>query len=173
MAHSRGRFSRGSGPRRQTSWVGPSDQNFVGVATGATSIISSFVPSTNGLRKSTLVRNRGIFSVKPDSLAADVDIVGAMGVCVVSNQAFSAGAGSIPGPFDEAGWDGWMVWQPFGFSIEVIGAPTDTLLSAIQIEVDSKAMRKVSDNETVVVMCESNTGAMEVFDGIRQLYKLA
>ena len=55
--------------------------------------------------KSTIVRTRGMFSVGSDQgLAAEFPF-GAFGIAVVSNDAASAGAGSIPSPYTDAFWD--------------------------------------------------------------------
>ena len=40
-------------------------------------------------------------------------------------------------------------------------------------EVDSKGMRKVSDNETIVLMAESQQGAFQISMNFRMLLKLS
>ncbi len=46
---------------------------------------------------------------KLDQITASEFVVGAFGMLVVSEDAFAAGAASIPGPFTDAGSDLWMV----------------------------------------------------------------
>ena len=171
----RGRIVTRTGrSKRQVTWVGPADQNTVAVATGASVIVASFNPFTGAsMHKPTVVRTRGEVSVRPSSFAADTVISGAMGVCVVSDEAFTAGAGSIPRPFDDAGWDGWFVWQSFVNRYEVLSADGVIIPAAIAYQIDSKAMRKVSDNETIVLMAESQLGALEVGMHLRLLMKLS
>ncbi len=111
-------FTRG-GPRRQVTWVGPADQGFIAVSSGGATLLSSFNPVTDaGMSKPTIVRTRGAVTIVPNSFAADLNFDGAFGIGVVSNQAFAAGIASIPEPFDEADWDGWMVWRSFAYTLE-------------------------------------------------------
>ncbi len=136
------------GARRLTTWVSPADQGFVAVTSGNKVIISSFAPSAFGIVRPTVVRSRGRVSIVPSSFAADLEVVGAFGMCVVSDQAFAAGVLSVPGPFTDAEWDGWFVWQPFGYVVDFDDATSKKAPAHIDVEVDSKAMRKVTDNET-------------------------
>ena len=164
------------GSRRQTTWVGPADQNVVLVATTASGIIASFAPfSGASMHKPMIIRTRGQLTIRPQAHTTTQSIGGAFGICVVSDEAFAAGAALIPRPFDDAGWDGWFVWQSFVYQLAVstdIGrlGPSQ---SGMNFEIDSKAMRKVSDNETIVLMCESQTGAINVGAHLRLLMKLS
>jgi len=168
----RGRVVHTRGPRRQVSWIGAADQNYVAIASGAVVILQSFDAASFGLNKPTVVRTRGMVSYGPQSGAADLDIVGAWGFAIVSDQAFTAGAASIPGPFDEAGWDGWFSHGYFSFKLDVT-TDVGRLIMDRQDPIDSKAMRKVSDNETIVVMAESNVGAFDISLQFRMLLKLS
>ena len=161
-----GGFNRSRGPKRSTSWVGPADQGFIAVAAGAKQIISS-LPVTTDI---TLVRSRGEVGIQPQ-VNTDVIITGAYGMAVVTDQAFAAGVASLPGPLTDADWDGWAVWRSFAFQQVQLDA-TGTLLSTIRQEVDSKAMRKLTDNETLVVIAESQATAFEISFGVRTLFKL-
>jgi len=144
------------------------DQGYVTVAAGTKVIIQSI----SFAEKATIVRNRGQFSIKPVSAAADVSVVGALGVGIISAEALAAGAASIPGPFSQAEWDGWMVWQPFQFTFEfVTGA--GILITSTEAVIDSKAMRKVGANEVAVFMAESQSAAFEISVVLRTLIKLA
>ena len=162
------------GPRRQTTWVGPADQAFLAVATTGKTLIASFTPATTvpSLPKPTLIRTRGVVSIAPQSFAADVIAVGAYGVCVVSQESFIAGAASIPGPFNQSGWDGWVVWGSFSYLFESIDG-TGALLGAEHHIVDSKAMRKMGDEDVLVFMAESQSGAFKISMPLRLLFKLS
>ncbi len=166
------RFHR-DGPKRQVTWIGPPDQNFLSVTSTAKTLVGSFDPAAAALIKPTVVRTRGNVAVKPTALNADVTIVGAFGLAVVSDQAFAAGAGSIPGPFDDAEWDGWFVWHSFSYTFEFADATGFQGPMDLNTEVDSKAMRKVTDNETIVLMAESQIGAFAIAMNIRLLLKLS
>ena len=167
----RGRVFR-RGPKRTSVWVASADQGTVATATGATTIVQSNATFGN----TTIVRTRGLFTIAPQALGvgASVNIRGAIGFGIVSDQAFAAGASSVPGPWTDPDWAGWYVWMPFELSLDVAGTPVERLLPADrQYVIDSKAMRKVESNETVVVMAESQGGAFNSFFAFRTLAKLA
>ena len=170
MARPRRTFAGGT--RRKTSWVGPADQGHVTVATNTSVIIASFDPQVQGLPQPTIVRTRGQISLVPDATSADVRIVGAYGLGVVSREAFVAGTAAIPDPFDEAGWDGWFVWRSFGMAWD-FSDNTGARFSQMNQEVDSKAMRKVTDGEIVVFMASSQAGAYDIVMPLRMLVKLS
>ena len=168
-------FRRGRGsavvraPKRLSAWIASADQGFVAVAAGA-SVIEQSNPT---LAATTIVRTRGVVSVRPSAYAADAELVGAIGFGVVSDQAFAAGAASVPGPWTDPDWDGWFVWIPYSFNFEFIDATGTLLPGTVQIPLDSKAMRKVNFNETVVVVVESQAAAIQVGVTFRMLVKLA
>ncbi len=155
------------------TWIGPAAQSFIAVGGGAKVIIASFDGSANNVRKPTIVRSRGQLAVKPTSFAADNNIVGAFGICIVSDRAFAAGAALIPGPFTDAGWDGWFVWRSFSLAVEFLDSTGVVFNGALVMEIDSKAMRKVTDDETIVLMAESLDNNMQVSAPIRMLLKLS
>ena len=153
---------------RLTQWLAPANQGFIAVASGGATIIASV-----GFEEPvTIMRNRGMVSIKLNDYSADLDIVGAYGMGVVSTEAFIAGVASIPEPFTDADWGGWFVWRSFGHRFESV-TNVSTLLGSWSFEVDSKAMRKVRPNETIVEVCESQVGSISCFSGVRTLVKLS
>jgi len=160
------------GSARKTTWIGPADQGFVSVGTAGNVILSSFDPAANGLPQPTIVRSRGIVTVVPTVFPGDIEIEGAFGIAVVSDQAFAAGQASIPGPWTESGWDGWFVWGTFAVAYEE-ETNAGMMLSSVSQVVDSKAMRKVHDNETIVLMAEARGIAFRIAMQIRMLAKLS
>jgi len=171
MAHPR-RRSGFVASKRQTTWVGPADQGYVAVASGAKVLVASFDPDSSSLKKTTLIRTRGMMSVRPATLSTGIDLIGAWGLAVVSDQAFGIGITAIPGPFTNAGWDGWFAWGSYSFSWDD-ATSVGRAIASIQFEVDSKGMRKVSDNETVVVVAEQQGGGATVSMPFRLLFKLS
>jgi len=159
------------GPRRQTTWIGPADQGYITIGAGAKVIIASFDPAANGMNKPTVVRTRGMVSVNP-VIAGDAQIVGAYGIGIVSDEAFAAGVAAVPGPINDADWGGWFVWRSFAFTQAQLDA-TGSLIQSVQMDVDSKAMRKMSTNETVVLVAESQAVGFEISMGLRLLFKLS
>ena len=98
----------------------------------------------------------------------------AVGIGIVTNEAFAIGATAIPGPISEADWDGWMYHRFFDLHKGL--ADTTDGSSAIEFEVDSKAMRKWDGGaETLVGMVEAveaGTASMDVFFDSRVLLKV-
>ena len=171
----RRRFPVARGPRRQTTWVGPADQAYITVTSAAKVLVGSFAPATSvpSMQRPTIVRTRGEIHVIPAAFAADVQIVGAFGMCVVSTDAAAAGIASIPGPFDDADWDGWFVWQSFGLTYNFDTAVSGRDVAGYRMEVDSKAMRKLGPNDTVAIVAESQSSAFQINSPLRMLVKLA
>ncbi len=173
MARARSFPARGRPPRRQVTWIGPASQGFQSVGSTNSVIIASFDPAANGLAKPTVVRTRGEVTIRPaTAVVTDLEVTAAYGLAVVSDKAFAAGAASIPEPFDDAGWDGWFVWRSISYSQEAGDATGFTVVSHSQ-EVDSKAMRKVTDDETIVLMAQSKSGAFRIDMPLRLLLKLS
>ncbi len=154
---------------RLTQWIGPADQGYVSVASAGATIISS----ASFEEPLTIMRSRGNVSIQPGSFAADLNVVGAFGVAIVTTEAFTAGIASIPEPFSDADWGGWFVWRSFSMHLDVQSAVGFDVNSALQFEVDSKAMRKVSQNETLVTIAESREGAFDISANLRTLIKLS
>jgi len=162
------------GPKRQTTWIGPADQGYLAVGAGAKVLIASFDPFAAGLPKPTVVRTRGNVSIRQGTgIIVDTEIVGAFGLAVVSDQAFTIGITAIPGPFNDSGWDGWFVWGSFSIAYEAVGTSETLLMTDRQFEVDSKAMRKVTENETIVLVAESQGVALRASMPLRMLMKLS
>jgi len=163
----RGRvFPRGK--QRLTSWFGPADQGFITVASGAKVLVAN-LPFEESL---TLVRTRGVVAIKVQSYTADVSPVGAIGMGIVSQEAFAAGVASVPDPISNPDWGGWFVWRTFAMHFENI-SQVGVLLGSWSFEVDSKAMRKISPNEVLVIVAASQSGAFSIYDGTRHLVKLS
>ena len=168
-----GSRGRSGGPRRLSTWVGSADQGYLNVTAGSKIIHQSLTMAGSSLDPdATVVRTRGIISVRPTVFTADVDIIGAVGFTIVSVRAFNAGIGSILGPWTDLGADVWFVWQPISFSLEVGSAADTTFVSSVDIPFDSKAMRKMTNGEVMVVAVESESAAFSISIPFRMLWKL-
>jgi len=169
VANLRGGRSRSSFPRsqrRKTSWnIGPQ----TGVD-GATQVISASaavlatgtaVVLNEGI---TMVRTRGELNVFLSIATGQGDgFHGAFGIAVASSPAVTAGVGSVPTPITEENWDGWLYHRYFGL---FAGGPLATATAAdqqsqvnattaaLRVEVDSKAMRKLSVDMTIYAAIE-------------------
>jgi len=93
-------------------------------------------------------------------------------MCVVSEDAFAAGAASLPGPITDVGSDLWFVHQYLYAPIRV--ASDVGQIWGAQYAIDSRAMRKISDEERAVLVVESTaSGGASFACGIRLLATLS
>jgi len=171
-------------PRRKTAW-----EETLGSGSALQSPISSTsIVLAQGFaftaEELTIARTRGRLSLFLDTATALGGFVGAFGIAVVSSPAFAAGGGSVPTPVTEANWDGWMFWTPIqlvsadaiaGAGVSLAGNQVNSVSAALNIEIDSKAMRKVGNNMTVMAalqVTELGTATMQWLINARQLVML-
>jgi len=166
VAH-RPRF-RDQSSKRLTEWIGPALQQYITVATtGATLIASGPFESPV-----TIVRTRGHVSIKPSDVTVDLNIVGAVGIGIVSAEALGVGITAIPEPFTDADWGGWYYHRMFSYALEVVSQIGEHFIEW-DFEIDSKAMRKIGSNEAFVMVAESIVGEFQISAPFRTLIKLS
>ena len=169
------RFSRG--PRRKTSWIiGPNQAKTSKSASGS-SIWSTGVAT--GQDGNTIVRIRGQIAgvLSLVTTVGDAFDNSAFGIGLVTEEAFAAGAASMPSPLVDDDWDGWMWHQYLG---PLIGLSTTELgvtpSESFRFNIDSKSMRKFDEGWTVFGAIElgTETGAATLTWGgrTRMLIKL-
>ncbi len=177
MARSTAFTQRGrQAPKRLTQWgLGPGGTGVVAIASSASSLLGGGVQfGASG----TVVRIRGWFDAFLTGYTSAGDgFQGAVGIGLVSTAAFTAGIASVPTPIIEAAWDGWLWHQFFGVHGQLAAGSTSVGTSGpgVSREIDSKAMRKVSDEMTVyavVEVVEIGTGLLSVHLDSRLLLKL-
>ena len=133
----------------------------------------------------TLVWTRGeLLMFLTLATAAGDGYHGAFGIAKATQAAVTAGVASVPSPITEETWDGWLYHRYFsifaGGPMAVATAAQETLqhaatTAALRIEVDSKAMRKFDQNESlyaVVEVAEHGTAVLEWAFNCRMLFKL-
>ena len=165
------------GPKRLTQWgLGPGGSAGDSVSASSSVILGSGV--TFGA-SGTVVRIRGNLQVVLASFTSSGHGYHfAMGIGVVTSAAFAAGIASIPTPLTEAAWDGWMYHRFGDVHGSLAAGSTSTGQgngASFDTEVDTKAMRKVSDEMTVVAvieLVEVGTAVVDIFFDIRLLLKL-
>ena len=175
MPRSRARTRRGFSPaRRQTTWEeGFGQTAMISIDTTSTVIIGSgIVLLQDGL---TLVRTRGELVLQLTGTGSITDgFDGAVGVGIVTSEAFAVGQTAMPDPLDDSDWDGWL-WHQFyhykgGLTL------SSTLVTSPRIyQIDSKAMRKVDQGDTIfcnIAAVETNVASMQVGVDSRCLFKL-
>ena len=179
MAHSRSRSRQGSqrSTRRETAWEqGPGAGTLVSISSSSKTILgTAFEPAVPGL---TIVRIRGnLQAYLKTASAGDSGFHCAVGIGIVTTDAFSIGVTAMPGPLSDIFWDGWLFHQIFDI-FAASGTIADNFnlgLAVERFEIDSKAMRKFRTNMTVFAMLETvegGTATMSVRVGSRMLLKL-
>ena len=141
------------GPKRSTQWIG-----------SAADTAPTAIPA-NGVRMdqtfpfgepATIVRTRGTLWVGTDQEAADETVFGAMGMAVVTNAAAAIGITALPLPSTDNFDDAWFVWLPWMSSFRFSSASGAQDQTFARFDFDSKAMRKVHDGSTAVVVFEND-----------------
>ena len=171
-------FSRGAQRvRRRTGWeLGPGGTSRTAISADAIQIMGSGV--TLLLDGTTLVRLRGVLEAFLSTAGSIADgFACAVGVGIINEDAFAIGATTIMDPLGDAEWDGWL-YHRF-FNLHAITATLADGVNAnsayVQIEVDSKAMRKLTDGDVVFAALETvedGVATGEVFFDSRMLLKL-
>ena len=169
MARSRFGVVRGSalrqGQRRKTTWAASADiSTTTNLAANAVVLHQSFtegILQAGGLLPSTIMRVRGELWVKSDQLAAVRVPFGALGFAVVSEQARVAGVASVPTPITDEGSDMFFVHQFWAANFDIISTGVGSLGSEAlaRYSFDSKAMRKISTGQAIVVTLENAAAA--------------
>jgi len=179
LAHgSRSRFQRGGGSSpRQTEWGdGPIDATVQSITAAGTTIVGTGQLATI---KQTIVRIRGAITLWLPVVTAIGDGFSGVtvGIGIVSFEAFTAGAGSMPSPISDPDWPGWIYYENLGAFVglettEVARGP----MGAARVVIDTKAMRKIGINEivfgAVAATAEVGTATLSFVMRTRMLAKL-
>ena len=138
--------------KRVPSWffvdIGPTT-----IGADASSLIGSLNATALLARPFTIVRTHLMFHVESDQSVASESPVGALGMMIVSDEAIAAGSSAIPDPVADSDAP-WYVWQPFQVQFELGDATGFTTNGGRQYMIDSKAMRKVGNNEDIAFVLE-------------------
>ena len=168
----RKRFFRGGRQVRETMWItlDATSTNFASASSAA--LILSLNAGGLALRPFTIVRTRGNWIVRSDQNAVTEFYQVGLGVAVVSEQASAIGVTAVPTPFTDLGSDLFMVHQIQAGAIQVASAVGFQNIQSV--DYDSKAMRKVNDDQDVVVLLETSSVSLgaTVLHGGRMLIKL-
>ncbi len=126
----------------------------------------------------TLVRTRGSVTFRlAASGASNNSIGGAMGMIVVSENAFAAGLASVPLPLDDIEND-WFVYEPVTFEASATSIGANNVGSKITRQFDSRGQRKLKNGDVLAMVFElsqetSTTGTVVTATAIwRQQFKL-
>ena len=159
--------------RRLTSWEGGPE----GILSPASSAVSGFPTTLNILTDGfTLIRTRGelLLALLTTSVAQGGFQWG-LGLTVVSTKAAGVGATAIPGPLTELNWDGWFVHHQGTLKAVTTTLGNDLGATVVRVPIDSKAMRKTKEDDSVVAMLETievGTSTLHAELRTRLLFKL-
>ena len=142
------------GAKRQTNWF------FLSAATTAINGSAVLVASLNaaGLAKRpfTVVRTHLMVYLRNDQLGASELVIAGVGMAVVSEQSSAVGVTAVPTPTTDLASDLWYLHRLMASSVQfssVVGVQS-TIGQSVQV--DSKAMRKVNDDQDVILVVEGD-----------------
>ncbi len=152
-------MARGRGTRLSKSWTGATSGSVVSVGGGTQQVLLSVSVAESAGQQNTLLRSRGQILVQatPDA-ASDAEVMG-FGLIVVHSNALAIGTTSLPGPIADIGADWlWYDFVPFDAVVDTAGSANDRGIIH-RLEIDSKAMRRVPNDHSVVLMAEASITA--------------
>jgi len=133
--------------------------------------------ANNGIIGGTIIRTRGAFGAVPATITTDVEAFGAIGVGIVSGEAFDAGIASLPSPIAEGEDSRWLYhryWNTMARVDDFSAGNATNIGFGASFEIDSKAMRKIGQNDVLVEVIEAGAGLVSarVYWNERHLFKL-
>jgi len=169
-----GYIVRGGVARRETLWL--AIQTVETALTGApTAVLTNFLSAEGlALRPFTIVRTRGMLFVQSDQASAAETFIGDFGISVVSEQALAIGITAVPTPLTDKGSDLFFVYEQLASRFHVGGGSGTGVPTKVGNfkEYDSKAMRKVNDDQDIAVTVENEINGLSIFHSGRMLIKL-
>ncbi len=154
----------GRSQRRTTMWIDIA-ANTNTIAAASTAVLSAALNAgALALRPFTIVRTHLFWHITSDQSAASEIYGAAIGMCVVSDQARAVGVTAIPNPSSDAESDLFFLWD---FQAGLFGFKDATGVfeqgpQTHGYRIDSKAMRKVNDDQDVVLAIETPALASSV-----------
>jgi hypothetical protein len=139
-----------------------------------TALLYTASAAEDALRPYTVIRTHLYLNIASDQVVASESGLMAVGFAVVSDQASAIGITAVPTPITDLDSDAWYLHQFLSTQFTLLSAVGFTGGTNKEINVDSKAMRRVEDGFDNIVTVEVSAGS----DGIaietagRQLLKL-
>ncbi len=145
---------RRSGNRRETSWFGIA-LTITSLGDSGTSLLAALNALGLAKRPFTIVRTYLEVMVTSDQITSTETGVGAIGMAVVSDQASAIGITAIPTPVTDLASDLFYLHQIVMTRISLITSAGFEMNSGQNYSLDSKAMRKVNDDQDVILVAET------------------
>ncbi len=168
----RKRFFRGGKQVRQTMWIGVGASNTTLASANTVAQINILNAAALALRPFTVIRTRGTWVISSDQSATTENFQAALGCCIVSDQASAIGVTAIPTPFTDQGSDLFYVYEMAFGRLSSADATGQLVYSSVNY--DSKAMRKVNDDQDINFVIESSglSAGVQITHSARILLKL-
>ena len=144
---------RGGARRRETLWIGGVGFTQALVATTTVALVQTLNAAALALRPFTIVRTRGVISVRSDQQAASETFGASYGEAVVSDEAAAVGVTAVPTPTTDSASDLWHVYEYIVGRFQ-FGSTASFVDVGVERIIDSKAMRKVEDGQQLVTVVE-------------------
>ncbi len=157
MARNRS-FVRGAAAirtKRQTLWIA-GDWTTTAVSGAGAVLVASLNAAALALRPFTILRHRGYFRVISDQQAASESFGLSVAHAVVSDQATAIGVTAVPTPVTDLGSDLFYQFESAHASFVFSSAVGIDGNEGTEVRWDSKAMRKVSNDEDLIHVVEGN-----------------
>ena len=162
--------TRTAGPRRTSLWIGLDLSVTIPVSSAV--LMGVLNAAALALRPFTVVRTRGLLHILSDQAAVTESPSGAFGMMIASDEATTAGAASLPDPLTNSDAP-WFVWEPLSLQFNFLTSSGFDADAGHQYMVDSKSMRKVGNNEDIVIVGANSVGNGAIYRFIgRILVKL-
>ena len=158
------------GAKRKTSWLElvPTSAS---VSASTSVLLLSLTTAEKARRPFTIVRTHWEIVMANDAIGGGItNLIGAVGACVVTDQAEAVGITAIPTPITDLASDQWFLHQMM-LSSQIEQGTDGMTYSNAKYSIDSKAMRKVDDSEDVVFIVESGAVSFTIVHGGRLLIK--
>ena len=153
MARRAVRAFRGGKTARSTLWIQFDWTGITQTAEGGT-LIFVLNAAALALLPFTIVRSYFLLQITSDQGSIQESTFGAFGIAVVSAQAAAIGVTAIPTPVTEGGSDLFLAHRYYAHTGVGLNASAVNTASQTLVEVDSKAMRKVNEDQDIVVVAE-------------------
>jgi len=168
-----GTVLRSGGSRRQTLWIAQSVIETT-LASAESELLVSLLDSVGlALRPFTIVRTVGALMLRSDQTSVAESYQAAFAAAVVSDQAAAVGITAVPAPATDQGSDLFFLFQQMMGHLEVT-SDIGRYISAQTVSFDSRAMRKVNEDEQVVFVAQNSavSSGSIITSSLRMLLKL-
>ena len=158
---------------RKSFWFAGTFAEFTTASANSSNLALQLNAAALALRPFTIIRTRGIWSIRGDQETVDELQETALGCILVSDQAAAVGISAVPTPVAESG-SSWHVFETMVSHFRVVTATGAQEAQNRLLTIDSKAMRKVEEGQTVITVVQNGPNSNGVTNNVflRTLIKL-